>query len=103
LTQKVLNYKFNKNKIFAPKQKVPRKTTEKTLADALYFKFCVVRTVHFGIKLYNDQRNAQVFNFIYLFTSALHALGFLLVHPQGQVYNFSIGSSLLGMVAAPGH
>src|SRR5215475_2241803 len=30
-------------------------------------KFYVVRTVHFGMKLYNDQRNAQVFNlFIYL-------------------------------------
>jgi hypothetical protein len=29
--------------------------------------FCVVRTVHFGMKLYNDQRNAQVFNlFVYL-------------------------------------
>jgi hypothetical protein len=29
--------------------------------------FYVVRTVHFGMKLYNDQRNAQVFNsFIYL-------------------------------------
>jgi hypothetical protein len=27
----------------------------------------VVKTVHFGMKLYNDQRNAQVFNlFIYL-------------------------------------
>jgi hypothetical protein len=24
--------------------------------------FYVVRTVHFGMKLYNDQRNAQVFN-----------------------------------------
>jgi hypothetical protein len=30
-------------------------------------KFYVVRTVHFGMKLFNDQRNAQVFNlFIYL-------------------------------------
>jgi hypothetical protein len=30
-------------------------------------KFYVVRIVHFGMKLYNDQRNAQVFNlFIYL-------------------------------------
>jgi hypothetical protein len=26
-------------------------------------KFYVVSTVHFGMKLYNDQRNAQVFNF----------------------------------------
>jgi hypothetical protein len=30
-------------------------------------KFYAVRTVHFGMKMYNDQRNAQVFNlFIYL-------------------------------------
>jgi hypothetical protein len=30
-------------------------------------KLYVVRTVHFGMKLYNDQRNAQAFNlFIYL-------------------------------------
>jgi hypothetical protein len=29
--------------------------------------FYVVRTVHFGMKLYNDQHNAQAFNlFIYL-------------------------------------
>jgi hypothetical protein len=29
--------------------------------------FYVVRTVHFGMELYNDQRNAHVFNlFIYL-------------------------------------
>jgi hypothetical protein len=29
--------------------------------------FVVVRIVHFGMKLYNDQPNAQVFNlFIYL-------------------------------------
>jgi hypothetical protein len=31
------------------------------------FKFHVVRTVHFGMKFYNDQRNAHVLNlFIYL-------------------------------------
>jgi hypothetical protein len=30
-------------------------------------KLYVVRTVHFGMKLYKEQRNAQVFNlFIYL-------------------------------------
>jgi hypothetical protein len=35
-----------------------------------FFVFYVVRTVHFGMKLYNDQRNAQVFNlFIYLLLS----------------------------------
>jgi hypothetical protein len=55
-----------------------------------------------GLLLYNDQRNAQVFLFIYLFTSALHASGFLLAHLQRQVYNFGSGSSLLGTVSAPG-
>jgi hypothetical protein len=29
-----------------------------------YSLFYVVRTVHFGMKLYNDQRNAQVFNLL---------------------------------------
>jgi hypothetical protein len=43
------------------------------------------------MKLYNDQRNAQVFIF-YLFTSALHVSGFLLAHLQMQVHNFGIGS-----------
>jgi hypothetical protein len=53
--------------------------------------------------LYNDQRNAQVFNkLIYLFTSALHVSVFLLAHLQRQVYNFGSGSSLLGMVSALG-
>jgi hypothetical protein len=38
-----------------------------TLVATLRDKFYVVRTVHFGMKLYNDQRNAQVLNlFIYL-------------------------------------
>jgi hypothetical protein len=35
----------------------------------LSYKYEIInlRTVHFGMKLYNDQRNAQVFNlFIYL-------------------------------------
>jgi hypothetical protein len=49
-------------------------------------KFYVVRTAHFGMKLYNDQCNAQIFKFIYLFTSALHVSGFLLAHLQRQVY-----------------
>jgi hypothetical protein len=56
----------------------------------------------FGMKLYNDQRNAQVFNFISLFPSASHVSGFLLAHLQRQVYNFGSGSNLLGMVSAPG-
>jgi hypothetical protein len=30
--------------------------------DYILLKFFVVRTVRFGMKLYNDQRNAQVFN-----------------------------------------
>jgi hypothetical protein len=34
--------------------------------EGQYYKFYVVRTMHFGMKLYNDQRNAQVSNlFIY--------------------------------------
>jgi hypothetical protein len=38
-----------------------------TAPTNLVKKFYDVRTVHFGMKLYNDQRNAQVFNlFIYL-------------------------------------
>jgi hypothetical protein len=39
---------------------------------------------------------------IYLFTSALHASGFLLAHLQRLVYNFGSGASLLGIVSAPG-
>jgi hypothetical protein len=49
------------------------------------------------MKLYNDQRNAQVFNLFYLFTSTLHVSGFILAHLQSQVYNFGSGSSLLEM------
>jgi hypothetical protein len=52
--------------------------------------------------LYNDQRNAQVFNLFILFTSSLHVSGFLLAHLQRQVCSFSSDSSLLGMVSAPG-
>jgi hypothetical protein len=62
----------------------------------------VVMTVHFEMKLYNDQSNTQFFKFIYLFTSALHVSGFLLAHLQRQAYNFGSGSSLLGMVSTPG-
>jgi hypothetical protein len=37
------------------------------LKEMDWTKLCVVRNVHFGMKLYNDQHNAQVFNlFIYL-------------------------------------
>jgi hypothetical protein len=37
-------------------------------------KFYVGRTVQFGLKLYNDQRNAQVFTlFIYSRTSIIQA------------------------------
>jgi hypothetical protein len=38
----------------------------------------------------------------FLFTSALHVSGFLLAHLHRQVYNLGSGSSLLGMVSAPG-
>jgi hypothetical protein len=35
--------------------------------DEVFLVFCVVRTVYFGMKSYNDQRNAKVFNlFMYL-------------------------------------
>jgi hypothetical protein len=64
-----------------------------------YVIFYALRTVHFGMKLYNDQRNAQVFN---VFVSALHVSSFLLAQLQRQVYNFGSGSSPLGMVSAPG-
>jgi hypothetical protein len=54
------------------------------------------------MKLYNDQRNAQVFKSIYQFTSALHVSDFILARLLRQVHNFGSGSSLLGMVSAPG-
>jgi hypothetical protein len=37
-----------------------------------------------------------------LFTSTLRVSGFLVAHLQMQVYNFGSGSSLLGMLSAPG-
>jgi hypothetical protein len=48
--------------------------------------FPAVRIVHFEMKLYSDQRNAQGFNFLYPFTSALHVSGFLLAHIQRKLY-----------------
>jgi hypothetical protein len=49
------------------------------------------------MKLYNDQRNAQVFNlFFYLYISYMFR-AFLLAHIEKQVYNFHSGSSLLGI------
>jgi CRISPR/Cas system endoribonuclease Cas6 (RAMP superfamily) len=45
------------------------------------------------MKLFNDQRNAKVFSFIYLFTSALHVSGFLLAHLQKQAYYFGSPSA----------
>jgi hypothetical protein len=51
--------------------------------------------------MYNDQRNAQVFNlFIYLLLHYMFRV--FLVHLQWQVYNFGSGSSHLGMVSASG-
>jgi hypothetical protein len=45
--------------------------------SSYFFKFHVVRTVHFGIKCYNDQRNAQVFNlFINLLLPDMFGLAF---------------------------
>jgi hypothetical protein len=63
-------------------------------------KIKMKRTVYFGIKLYNDQPNAQVL-LIYLFTSALHVSGFLLALLQRQVYKSGSGLNVLGMVSAP--
>jgi hypothetical protein len=40
--------------------------------------------------------------FVYLFTSALRVSGFLLAYLQRQAQNLGSGSSLLGMVSAPG-
>jgi hypothetical protein len=59
-------------------------------------------TINTDYQLYNDQRNAQVLNlFIYLLLPYMFR-GFLLAHLQRQVYNFGSGSSLLGVVLAPG-
>jgi hypothetical protein len=59
------------------------------------FKFYVVRAVHFGMKLYDDQLNEKfLIYFIYEFTSALHASGFILAHLQRQAYNFGMVSAL---------
>jgi hypothetical protein len=55
----------------------------------------VIRTVHFGIKLCSDQRNVQVFKFIYLFNYALYVSGILLAHLQTQVYNYGSGSGFI--------
>jgi hypothetical protein len=59
-------------------------------------------TVHFGMKLDNYQRNAQVFDLFSNFTPTLHVWAFLLAHLQRQVYNFGNSSNLLGMVPATG-
>jgi hypothetical protein len=54
------------------------------------------------MKLYNDQRNADVLNlFTYLLLHYMFQT-FFLAHLQRHVYNFGSGSSLLGMVSAPG-
>jgi hypothetical protein len=54
-----------------------------------YLCFYVLRTVHFGMKLYNDQRKAQFLNlFTYLLLS--------------YMFRAFLYLSLLGMVSAPG-
>jgi hypothetical protein len=62
--------------------------------------FYVEKIVLFGMKLYNEQRNAKVLNLFPIY-SALHILYFLLAHLRRQVHDFGSGSSLLGMVSAP--
>jgi hypothetical protein len=54
------------------------------------------------MKLYNDQRNVQVFNScIYLILPYMSRV-FFLAHLRKQAYKFGSGSSRLGMVSAPG-
>jgi hypothetical protein len=48
----------------APPPSQPECSLYVSLLYEVLTKFYVVRAVHFGIKLYNDQRNAQVFNFL---------------------------------------
>jgi hypothetical protein len=68
----------------------------------IYIYFYVERTVHFGMKLYNDERNAQVFNLFICLLLPYTFRGVLLAHLQRQVYNFGSGSSLGGMESAVG-
>jgi hypothetical protein len=64
--------------------------------------FYVVSTVHFGMKLYKVQRNAQVFNLFddlllpYIFRA------FFSPSSEAGVQFFGSGSTLLGLVSAPG-
>jgi hypothetical protein len=64
----------------------------------LNFIFYVVSTVHFEMKLYNNQRNARFFK-IYLFICfCLSCFGlFLSPSSRGTVYKLGSGPSLLGV------
>jgi hypothetical protein len=65
--------------------------------------FYVVGTVHFEMKLYDNQHNAQVFFIYFLIYFCLTCFGLSLSpSSRGTVYKFGSGSSLLGMVSASG-
>jgi hypothetical protein len=55
-----------------------------------YFKVHIASTVHFGTKMYNDQRNAKVFNLLINLLLPYMFWGLLLAHLQRQVYNFVV-------------
>jgi hypothetical protein len=62
------------------------------------FYFYVVGTVNFGMKLYNNQRNAQVVN---LFINNFYLICFGLFSPSsGAGVQIRRGSSLLGIMSA---
>jgi hypothetical protein len=62
-----INIKVTVIFLYTSELKVTSYVTLNTLTLILISFFYVVKTVHFGMKMYNDQRNAQVFNlFIYL-------------------------------------
>jgi hypothetical protein len=69
----------NKCKLLAQKSTSSFSPLASSMSETYWsLKFYVVRTVHFGMKLYNDQRNAQVFNlFIYLLLTYMFRAFFL--------------------------
>jgi hypothetical protein len=64
--------------------------------------FCVVRIVHFGMKLYNDQYNACIFNLFISLLLPYMFQAFFSAHLQRLVYNFGRGSSLSAWALSPG-
>jgi hypothetical protein len=65
----------------------------------------VIRAVHFGTKVCNNQRNAQVFYLNYLFTYALHVSSFFRPSSDAFVqfwpwfkYNLSSGADTIPII-----